>query len=111
MANILSGSVIVPVEVIGGIQVDSDGALDSNALSASDVASEYTAGRAFNSNLSMFTAGGVANVISAINTVAGTVDGKIGLDSLSVVAADGDALSSLSYNSANGQFTFDGPGS
>ena len=90
MANILSGSVIVPVEVIGGIQVDADGALDSNALSASDVASEYSAGKALNAGLSMFSAGGVKNVITALNTLGGTIDGKIGLGNLS---ADNDLIS------------------
>jgi hypothetical protein len=75
MAQMLSSQVVLPIEVLGAVQVDAGGALIATAaLSASDVASEYSAGTHLNADLSMFSAGGVKNVITALNTLGGAVD-------------------------------------
>ena len=84
---ILSGSVILPVEVLGSIQVDGNGALSGTALPAGSLSggdADVSAGKKLNSDASSFSLeASRKSVISALNALGGKVDLKIDLTSLS----------------------------
>jgi len=73
--SILSGSVIVPVEVIGAIQVDGDSALSSSALAgAAQNDADVLAGKKLNTDLGAFSAeSSRVSVISALNALGGAI--------------------------------------
>ena len=82
--SILSGSVIVPVEAIGGLSASAGGELATYALPvAAPGSDDVTNGRALSSTL--FTAGADnKSILMALNSVAGTAGGN-----LTILAGDG----------------------
>ena len=106
---VLSSKVILPVEVLGAVQVDADGALSSSVFAVGADATELANHRMLNSGFSLFdpSIDAPKNIIHAFNMVGASLDTKIGLAGLSVNDAGGDG--SLSYDNTSGVFTYTGP--